>query len=92
MYNVLLKMDMMKDFVCSLANVSVNVLFVVQDKKLSFGIWAVKVRLIEVIAKVLEAVGYGNVILPAPSRVQLPKLWLPYIRLMKPIYVKELRE
>ncbi|KAL6000054.1 hypothetical protein ACLOJK_034731 [Asimina triloba] len=42
--------------------------------KLSSGIWAVKVRLIEVTAKVLEVVGYGNVILPAPSRVQLLKL------------------
>ncbi|KAL5973294.1 hypothetical protein ACLOJK_029944 [Asimina triloba] len=66
-------------FISSWANVSVNVLSVVQDKKLSSGIWAVKVRLIEVTAKVLEAVGYGNVILPAPSRVQLLKLWLPYI-------------
>ncbi|KAL5984531.1 hypothetical protein ACLOJK_018636 [Asimina triloba] len=54
MCNILPKMDMMKDFVCSWANVSVNVLSVVQDKKLSSGIWAVKVRLIEVRTKVLE--------------------------------------
>ncbi|KAL5998113.1 hypothetical protein ACLOJK_009048 [Asimina triloba] len=73
MCNVLPKMDM-KGFVCSWKNVSVNVLSIVQDKKLSSGIWAVKVRLIEVTTKVLEAVGYGNVILSAPSRVRYPDL------------------
>ncbi|XP_058085053.1 BTB/POZ domain-containing protein At3g05675-like [Magnolia sinica] len=83
--SILPKMDMLKDFVCSWVDISVNVLAVVQDKKLSSGIWAVKVKLIEVTAKVLDAVGYGNVVLPAPSRVQLLKIWLPYIRTMKPL-------
>ncbi|KAG7956203.1 hypothetical protein I3843_11G113000 [Carya illinoinensis] len=41
--------------------------------------------LIEITSKVLEAVGYGNVILPAPNRAQLLKTWLPYIRKMKPL-------
>ncbi|EOY23944.1 BTB/POZ domain-containing protein [Theobroma cacao] len=47
--------------------------------------WGLKVKLIEVTGKVLEAVGYGNVILPAPYRVQLLKTWLPYIRKIKPL-------
>jgi hypothetical protein len=44
-----------------------------------------KVKLIEVTCKVLEAVSYGSVIVPAPSRVQLLKTWFPYVRKMKPL-------
>lgn len=83
--NILPKVDMMKDFVCNWTEISVNILGVVQDKKFSSSMWAVKLKLIEVTGKVLEAVGYGNVILSAPSRVQLLKIWLPYIRMMKPL-------
>lgn len=85
MCNILPKMDMMKDFVCLWSDISVNILAVVQDKKFSCDIWSVKVKLMEVTGKVLEAVGYGHVILPAPARVQLLKIWLPYIRMMKPL-------
>ncbi|XVF12909.1 hypothetical protein REPUB_Repub08aG0160600 [Reevesia pubescens] len=56
-----------------------------EDKKLDTLMWGLKVKLIEVTGKVLEAVGYGNVILPAPCRMQLLKTWLPYIRKIKPL-------
>ncbi|KAA8535847.1 hypothetical protein F0562_030833 [Nyssa sinensis] len=85
MCNVLPKMDLMKDFVANWAEISGNVLGVVEDNKLDSIMWGLKVKLIEVTVKVLEAVGYGNVILPAPYRVQLLKTWLPYIRKMKPL-------
>jgi len=82
---ILPKMDLMKDFVASWGEISSTILRVVEDKKLDSLMWGFKKKLIELTAKVLEAVGYGNVIIPAPSRVQLLRMWLPYIRKMKPL-------
>nr|DAD48363.1 TPA_asm: hypothetical protein HUJ06_018300 [Nelumbo nucifera] len=39
-----------------------------------------QLKVIEVAAKVLEAIAYGNVILPAAKRLQVVKLWLPFVR------------
>ncbi|KAK8538232.1 hypothetical protein V6N13_095985 [Hibiscus sabdariffa] len=85
MCNILPKMDLMKDFVYSWGDMSCKVLGIIEDKKLDNAMWGLKLKLIEVTGKVLEAVGYGNVILPAPCRVQLLKTWLPYIRKIKPL-------
>ncbi|XWS61560.1 hypothetical protein CRYUN_Cryun07bG0135800 [Craigia yunnanensis] len=62
-----------------------KVLGVVEDKKLDKVMWGLKVKLVEVTGKVLEAVGYGNVVLPASCRMQLLKTWLPYTRKIKPL-------
>ncbi|XP_057510633.1 BTB/POZ domain-containing protein At3g05675-like [Actinidia eriantha] len=83
--SIIPKMDLMKDFVANWAEISGSILRVVEGKKLDSVMWSFKVKLIELTTKVLEAVGYGNVILSAPCRVQLVKLWLPYIRKMKPL-------
>ncbi|CAB4280248.1 unnamed protein product [Prunus armeniaca] len=85
MCNILGKMDLMKDFVSNWAESSSNVLGVVENNKLDSFVWGLKIKLIEITAKVLEAVGYGNVILPTPIRLTLLKTWLPYIRKMKPL-------
>ncbi|KAK4843722.1 hypothetical protein QYF36_011819 [Acer negundo] len=83
--NILPKMDLMKEFVSSWVEMSGKILGVVEDTKLDSFMWGLKIKVIEVTGKVLEAVGYGNVILPAPCRVKLLKTWLPYIRKMKPL-------
>lgn len=85
MCNILPKMDLMLDFVSNWTEISPNVLIIVEDHKLDCLMWGLKIKLIEVTAKVLDAVGYGNVILPAPCRVILLKTWLPYIRKIKPL-------
>lgn len=85
MCNILPKMDLMNEFVSGWTQISCKILTVVEDRKLDSLLWGLKVKLIEVTGKVLEAVGYGNVILPPPCRVQLLKTWLPYIRKMKPL-------
>lgn len=85
MFSILPKMDLLRDFVLAWVEISDFVLRVVQDNKFDSIIWGVKVKLIQVTGKVLEAVGYGNVLLPAPARVQLLKVWLPFIRKMKPM-------
>ncbi|KAK6140792.1 hypothetical protein DH2020_025464 [Rehmannia glutinosa] len=85
MCNILLKMGLMNDFVSKWIDISENVLRIMEDKKFGCIMWGSKVKLIEVTSKVLDAVGYGNVILPAPRRVQLLNSWLPFIRKIKPI-------
>lgn len=83
--NVLPKMELMKDFVANWGDISGKILEIIENKKLDSTLWGLKVKVIEVTAKVLDAVGYGNVIIPAASRVNLMKTWLPYIRKMKPV-------
>ncbi|KAK1603875.1 hypothetical protein QYE76_027548 [Lolium multiflorum] len=81
--NVLTRIEMMTEFVSAWLETSDHVISVVQDKKYSSGLWAVKIKLIEVTGKALDAVGYGSVILPSTSRARLLKAWLPYIRMIK---------
>ncbi|KAF8732723.1 hypothetical protein HU200_015058 [Digitaria exilis] len=77
------KIEMMHDFVSGWLEISDHVLSVVQDKKYTSDLWAVKAKLIEVTGKALDAVGYGSVVLPSSSRVRFLKTWLPYIQMTK---------
>lgn len=86
MCNMLPKMDMMKAFVVHWLTSSNSILTIVQEDKFSSCLWGVKLKLIEVTGKVLDAVGYGNVILPSTTRVELLKTWLPFLRKIKPIF------
>ncbi|XP_062227923.1 BTB/POZ domain-containing protein At3g05675-like [Phragmites australis] len=81
--NFLTKIEMMHNFVSAWSEISAHVLSVIQDKKYSSGLWAVRAKLIEVTGKALDAVGYGSVVLPTPSRVHFLKTWLPYIQMTK---------
>ncbi|KAI3850519.1 hypothetical protein MKW92_002195 [Papaver armeniacum] len=85
MCNMLTKMELMRVFVSSWFNVSCKVLSAIEVEKFDFVMWGVKLKLIEIAGKVLDAVSYGNVILPSASRVALLKIWLPYMRKMKPL-------
>lgn len=66
--NILPKMNLMRDFVSKWVEISSSVIRVVEDKKFESVMWRLKLKLLEVSAKVLESVGYGSVILPAISR------------------------
>nr|ANW72274.1 BTB/POZ domain-containing protein At3q05675-like protein [Tradescantia hirsutiflora] len=83
--NVLPKMEMMQDFVSIWNQISSHILSVACEEKYSSSLWAIKLKLIELTGKALDAVGYGTVVLPASTRVQFLNTWLPYIRTMKPI-------
>ncbi|CAH1415389.1 unnamed protein product [Lactuca virosa] len=83
--NILSKMDLMKEFVDQWIDLSDRVIGIMEDKILKNGMWDLKLKIIELTGKVLDAVGYGNVIMPAVRRVELVKTWLPYIRKMKPV-------
>jgi hypothetical protein len=81
--NFLTKIEMMHDFVSGWSKISDHVLSVIQDKKYSSSLLAVRVKLTDVTGKALDAVGYGSVVLPASSRVHFLKTWLPYIQMTK---------
>ncbi|CAI8595909.1 unnamed protein product [Vicia faba] len=85
MCNVLPKMDLMKSFVSNWIAISSKILVIIEDEKFDNIMWGLKVKVIELTCKVLEAVSYGSVIVPAPSRVQLLKTWFPYVQKMKPL-------
>ncbi|ESQ38459.1 hypothetical protein EUTSA_v10028868mg [Eutrema salsugineum] len=80
---VLPRMELMKDLVFKWADISSEILLIVENCKLDSRIMGVKVKLVEVTGKVLEAVGYGIVIVPSRSRACLLKMWLPFIRRLK---------
>lgn len=83
--NVLSKMELMKEFVTAWAEISDHVIEILQDDKFSCGLWAVKYRVIELVGKAFDAIGFGNVVLPTLSRVRFLKTWLPFLRKMKPL-------
>lgn len=85
MCNILTKMDLLKEFVTRWTETSNKLLRVIQDIRFNLNMWGPKLKIIEITAKVLEAVGYGNVIIQSPCRVQLLRTWLPYIRKTKPL-------
>uniref|UniRef100_A0A1J3CTU4 BTB/POZ domain-containing protein n=1 Tax=Noccaea caerulescens TaxID=107243 RepID=A0A1J3CTU4_NOCCA len=80
---VLPRMELMKDLVFKWADVSNEILMIVQSCELDCRMLGVKVKLVEVTGKVLEAVGYGIVIVPSRSRACLVKKWLPFMRKLK---------
>nr|XP_043605951.1 BTB/POZ domain-containing protein At3g05675-like [Erigeron canadensis] len=83
--NILSKMDLMKEFTDKWIESSSRVIAVMEDQLLKSSMWGIKLKIIELNWKVLDAVGYGNVIISPARRVELVKTWLPYIRKMKPV-------
>ncbi|KAG0458908.1 hypothetical protein HPP92_022036 [Vanilla planifolia] len=85
MCGVLTKMEMLKDFVTSWSEISDKVLAVLQEDNCYLGLWSVKVKVIELVGKAFDAIGFGNVVLPTHSRLHFLKKWLPYLRDIKPL-------
>eukprot|EP01018_Ginkgo_biloba_P032340 Gb_17131 [translate_table: standard] len=83
--HILPKIGLLSNFVDKWSEDSDNILCILQDTRLKSSLWETKFKVIEITAKVLEAVGYGNAILCAPRRTQLVKVWLPFIRETKPL-------
>eukprot|EP00252_Welwitschia_mirabilis_P010403 TRINITY_DN2364_c0_g1_i1.p1 TRINITY_DN2364_c0_g1~~TRINITY_DN2364_c0_g1_i1.p1 ORF type:complete len:445 (+),score=87.98 TRINITY_DN2364_c0_g1_i1:455-1789(+) len=81
--HILPKMDLLGDLVCKWAESSDHILHRTHNLKFRSSGWEIKLKIIEVTGKVLEAVGYGNVILSAPKRAYLVRAWLPFIRQTK---------
>lgn len=77
------KLEIMKDVVNSWIEVSENVVKVVQQESSEAKMLEMKLKVVEVTAKVVEAIGYGNVILPTSKRLHTVNVWLPFVRATK---------
>ncbi|KDP36110.1 hypothetical protein JCGZ_08754 [Jatropha curcas] len=78
------KLEIMFEFVYSWVDSSDKILQVVEQACTAVEIIEIKLKVIEVAAKVLESKGYGTVILPTAKRHHMVKVWLPFVRVTKP--------
>lgn len=85
-FQILTKMEVVRDFVVTWVDTSEKLVNLVEQLETSVAETVeIRVKIIEVTSKVLEAIGYGTVILPTAKRLQLVKLWLPFVRNTKPL-------
>ncbi|KAJ0249692.1 BTB/POZ domain-containing protein [Hirschfeldia incana] len=84
-FQILTKMEMVRDFVVTWVETSEKLVKVVEAMETAAETVEIRVKVTEVTAKVVEAIGYGTVILPTVKRLQMVKLWLPFVRETKPL-------
>jgi hypothetical protein len=82
---ILSKLEIMGEFVECWFYASENIVKALEQGSSTNEVVEVKLRAIEVTSKVLEAIAYGTVILPTAKRLQVLKVWLPFVRVTKPI-------
>ncbi|KAI4300550.1 hypothetical protein L6164_033917 [Bauhinia variegata] len=82
---ILSKLEIMREFVENWVDASENIVKVLEQDSSAAEIIEMKLRAIEVTSKVLEAIGYGTVIFPTAKRLRVVKLWLPFVRVVKPV-------
>lgn len=82
---ILNKLEIMREFVESWFDASEKIVKVLELGNSTTEIIEIKLRAIEVTSKVLEAIGYGTVILPTTKRLEVVKVWLPFVRVTKPV-------
>ncbi|KAK2655381.1 hypothetical protein Ddye_008433 [Dipteronia dyeriana] len=82
---MLTKMEIMREFVNTWVDASDKIVQVVEQESPTAVTVEIKSKAIEVAAKVLDAIGYGTVILPTAKRFHLVKVWLPFVRVTKPL-------
>ncbi|XP_077230704.1 BTB/POZ domain-containing protein isoform X2 [Tasmannia lanceolata] len=80
---ILVKLEMMKDFVHSWVEASDMIVKAMDGQSPDTDMLVMKLKVIEVAVKVLEAIGYGTVILPTARRLHMLNVWLPFVRKMK---------
>ncbi|KAG8646958.1 BTB/POZ domain-containing protein At3g05675 [Manihot esculenta] len=82
---ILSKLEIMSEFVNSWVDASDKILQVVKHASSTGEVIETKLKVIEVTSKILEAIGYGTVILPTAKRLHMVKTWLPFVRVSKPL-------
>ncbi|KAL3839356.1 hypothetical protein ACJIZ3_023947 [Penstemon smallii] len=82
-FQILSKLEISREFVQTWVEISTSILKVTEHKLLKGEVNGINSRVLEVTSKVLEAIGYGNVVLPTNKRLHMVKIWLPFVRLMK---------
>ncbi|XP_068307874.1 BTB/POZ domain-containing protein At3g05675-like isoform X2 [Pyrus communis] len=82
---ILTKLEIMRELVCNWMDASDKIVKVVKQARPTTELIETKLRVVEVAAKILEAIGYGTVILPTAKRLHMVKVWLPFVRVAKPL-------
>ncbi|XP_020591903.1 BTB/POZ domain-containing protein At3g05675 [Phalaenopsis equestris] len=77
---ILGKIEMMKDLVHYWLETSANILRAFELVKSVSDDMDVELKLVEVVSKVLEAIGFGNAVVPTMGRISMVKLWLPFVQ------------
>ncbi|XP_022156178.1 BTB/POZ domain-containing protein At3g05675 isoform X1 [Momordica charantia] len=80
---ILKKLETMKEFVSNWIDASNKIVKMVEQASVASEVIDTRIGIIEVVAKVLEAIKHGSVILPTPKRVHMVKVWLPFVRTTK---------
>ncbi|KAJ3672460.1 hypothetical protein LUZ60_007181 [Juncus effusus] len=83
-FNVVQKMEMTQDFISNWAEISSQILTLIQNPKFESSLLQLKQKIIEINYKTFDSIGYGSVTLPSQIRSQFLKNWLPFIRKIKP--------
>ncbi|KAL9230612.1 hypothetical protein vseg_005942 [Gypsophila vaccaria] len=79
------KLDIMRDLVTFWSDVSSTLVRILEDESSITETVEIKFKTIEVSTKIIEAIGYGHVILPTAKRLHMVNIWLPFARATKPI-------
>ncbi|CAN6719484.1 unnamed protein product [Malus baccata var. baccata] len=82
---ILTKLEIMRELVCNWMDASDKIVKAVKQARPTTELIETKLRVVEVAAKILEAIGYGTVILPTAKRLHMVKVWLPFVRVAKPL-------
>lgn len=82
---ILTKLEIMRDMVNSWVDLSDKIMNVFVQVFQKVEVFDIKLKVIEVSAKVLETIGCGAVILPTTKRLHMVKVWLPFVRYTKPL-------
>ncbi|GAB2274964.1 hypothetical protein Dimus_009732 [Dionaea muscipula] len=80
------KLEIIRDLVIAWTEASEMVVKTIEQADSDLDVLGLRLKVVEVSAKVLEAIGCGSVILPPAKRLQMIKQWLPFVRVTKPIY------
>lgn len=83
MCRILKRLETMKEFVSNWIDASNKIVKVVEQASVASEIIDTRVGIVEVLAKVLEAIKHGSVILPTSKRLHMVKVWLPFVRTTK---------
>lgn len=81
---LLSKLEIMRVLVNSWVDASDKIVAIMQSSP-TVEMIGIKLKVVEVVAKVLESIGYGTVILPTTKRLHMVKIWLPFVRITKPL-------
>ncbi|XP_010913622.1 BTB/POZ domain-containing protein At3g05675 [Elaeis guineensis] len=82
---ILSKMEMMKELIHYWVDASVNIVKSVEQANANDDMLDARLKVVEVASKVLEAAGFGNVILPPAKRLHVVKVWLPFVQRTRPL-------